>query len=124
MREAIDGTPDVDVWVDEEVLAALSASNVSAAALCFQRQLVLDFVCAVVFEYANSAAVSSDAAASYADVKDSLIGKVVQLTAEPNDEERERTLRKCREKPAHVVAQAEDVLGLREGVNKALRAAS
>ncbi len=124
VQEAIDGTPDVDVWVDEDVLAALSASNASSAALCFQRQLVLDFVCAVVFEYANSTAVSSDAIGSYDDVKDSLIGKVVQLTAKPMDEERERTLRQCREKPAYVVAQAEDALGLREGVNKALRAAS
>lgn len=124
VQEAIDGTPDVDVWVDEDVLAALRASNTSAAALYFQRQLVLDFVSAVAFEYAQGVGASSDAAAAYDDLKDSLIGKVVQLTAEPDDEARDRMLRQCRREPARLVARAEHVLLLRDGVNKSLRAAS
>ncbi|WP_419943816.1 hypothetical protein [Candidatus Poriferisodalis sp.] len=124
VQEAIDGTPDVDVWVDEEVLAVLSASSTSAAALYFQRQLVLDFVGAVAFEYAKGAVTSSDTTACYDDLKDSLIGKLVQLAAEPNDEARDRMLRQCREEPARVVARAEHVLGLRDGVSKSLRAAS
>lgn len=124
VQEAIDGTPDVDVWVDEDVLAALSASNTSAAALYFQRQLVLDFVSAVAFDYAQGVGASSDAAAAYDDLKDSLIGKVVQLTAEPDDESRDRMLRQCRQEPARLVARAEHVLLLRDGVNKSLRAAS
>ncbi|MCY3849671.1 MAG: hypothetical protein OXF75_02575 [Acidimicrobiaceae bacterium] len=121
LEEAIEGTPDVDVLVDEGTLTALNANRTSAAAVFFQRQLLLDFVSAVVFEYARSA--DSGTITLYEDVKDSLIGKVVQLIAEPNDEARDRTLRQCRSDPARLVALAEDVLRLREGVNQLFRAA-
>ncbi|MDE0700267.1 MAG: hypothetical protein OXH61_06055 [Acidimicrobiaceae bacterium] len=119
LAEVIEGTPDVDVLVDEETLAALNANSASKAAVWFQQQLLLDFVSAVVFEYARVSGKSTSA--SYDDVKDSIIGKVVQLVA-PGVETRDRMLRDCRDRPTYVVARAEDVIGLRERVNKMLRA--
>lgn len=121
LEETVDGTPDVDVLVDEDTLAALNANGTSAAAVFFQRQLLLDFVNAVVFGYALSA--DSGTATSFEDVKDSLIGKVVQLIAETNDEARDLALRQCRSDPARLMALAEDVLHVREGVNKLFWAA-
>ena len=123
LEETVEGTPDVDVLVDEDTLAALNANSASKAAVWFQRQLLLDFVNAVVFEYARSADSGTTTTTSFEDVKDSLIGKVVRLIAEPNDEARDRALRQCRSDPARLVAWAEDVLHLREGVNKLFRAA-
>lgn len=129
LLQPIEGTPDVDVWVDEEVLAAVSASHTSAPALLFQRQLMLDFVASVVFEYSRQ--VHATAPASVDDSEDdfraSLIGKVVDLvlrgdTASGADNERRaRALQQCQSSPAKVVARAEDALGLREGIGKALR---
>ena len=120
LTEAIEGTPDVDVLVDGDTLTAINANGTSAAAVFFQRQLLLDFVSAVVFEYARVSDKSTSA--SYEDVKDSLIGKVVQLIAEPNDQARDLVLRECRSDPARLVALAEDALHLREGVDKMFRA--
>lgn len=129
LLQPIEGTPDVDVWVDEEVLAAVSASHTSAAAVLFQRQLMLDFVGSVVFEYSRTVQAAAPAAVddSDDDFRASLIGKVVDLvlrsdTALEDDKERRvRLLRQCQSSPAKVVARAEDALGLREGTGKALR---
>ncbi|WP_420446245.1 hypothetical protein [Candidatus Poriferisodalis sp.] len=122
MLEPVDGTPDIEVWVDEEVLAALSADSSSPAAMLFQRQLALDFVGAAVFEYARASDGTPGASVGDGDVQDSLIGKVVGLVAGRNadNEHRARIFRQCRDEPARVIAQAEHALGLREGARKTL----
>ena len=129
LLQPIEGTPDVDVWVDEEVLAAISASHTSAAAVLFQRQLMLDFVASVVLEYSRAVHATGPAPDddSGDDFGASLIGKVVDLVlrsdsaSEDERELRARVLRQCQSSPAKVVARAEDALGLREGIGKALR---
>ncbi len=124
VTRAIEGAPTVEVWVDEGVLASIDANPKSAVAVYFQRQLILDFVSAVVFRFAAERPEDPVVSMSFDEVKESLIGKVVELTADPNEEARDRALRECRAEPARAFALAEDKFGLRDGLGKAFRGAS
>ena len=108
------------LWVDEQLLTDLDRHGRSAVAQHIQRQLALDVIAGVVFEFARSR--DEDATMLYEDLKDSLIGKVVRLLAgtRADDAQRDNMVKRCRNDPRWAIAHAEDAVGLRASALKSL----
>lgn len=108
-------------YVDEEVLAQLTARKAAPASRTFQAQLALDFVAAVVWR--ASTRDSELEGLTFDDVKDSLLGHVVRLAVGSGSgaAERERMLDMVRTSPERVIAYAEDAIGVSENLAKALQ---
>ena len=112
----------VTYWVDEELLQTIDAQRRSPAAELVQRWLFTEFVGAVIYEYARSAAEQPGARDhSYEDVKDSVIGRIVAALAGRGStvDKRTEALRVFQRQPHVAIAGAQDTLRL---LSPALRA--
>ena len=101
-------------YVDENLLAQLNARRTSATSRAFQRQLVFDFISAVVWKAARSSEIGNVA---YADVRTSLLGSVVRIAAGvgASDADRNGIMGSVRDAPERLIARAEhavDVLSV------------
>ncbi len=99
-----------EFYVDANFLDELDAQANSPVGRALQAQLVVDFVTAVILD-AHKRIRPED---RYADLEDSLAGRVVRRIASrsASGDERDKLVRWIREKPAKVIACAEDPIGL------------
>lgn len=119
--EPIRDTVPPTYYIDEAILAQLTARKSSATSRAIQLQLALDFVSAVIWRAALRAADLDGL--TFEDVRDSLLGQVLRLAAGPgaSDGDRNRLLALLSTDPDRVAAYAEDVIAVGDGLTKALK---
>ena len=106
-------------WVDEQLLTDLDARATSSVAQQIQRQLAVDFITCVIFEYAMLS--SDEASGLHDEVKDSLIGRIVRfLSPGASDDVRDDVLRTCWKDPRRAAARAEHAVDVRAVARKSL----
>ncbi len=101
-------------YVDERLLAQMSARRNSAASKALQLQLAHDFVAAVV----RRASANGDLVGmSYADLRTSLLGSVLRVAAGPgaSDQDLERLVSEVRDAPERVIARGEHFIDVAAG---------
>ena len=109
------GEDSVEVWFDSDLLAMMSLNPKGKTSVALQRQLFVDAIAAVV---AESRVSEQFDVMSWADVKDSLLGRVVALVAPKSGNEDARTsacvnyLEMVKHQPAKFMAYAEEAAGL------------
>jgi hypothetical protein len=105
----------VEVWFDADLLAKMSANPKSKASVALQRQLFVDAIASIV---SQSKVTENFDQQTWADLQDTLLGRVVALVAPSHANEGARTaacmtyLQMIQERPAHFLAYAEEAAGL------------
>lgn len=101
-----------ELYLDSDLFDELNVHNSSPTGRALQAQLILDFMTAVII----AAGKTLDSAMSYADVEDSLTGRVVLMIAGPRSsrEERDAVVRLIKDDPAKVIAWAEDSIDMHD----------
>lgn len=119
--EPIRDTVPPTYYIDEPILAQLSARKASATSRALQAQLALDFVGSVIWQ--ASLKRGDLERLTFEDVSDSLFGHVIRLVAGAgaSEADRNRLLTLVSSNPGRVVAYAEDVIGVGDGLTKALK---
>jgi hypothetical protein len=107
-------------YIDDKLLAQLSARRKSPASKAFQLQLAQDFTTAVLRRASVDRALGE---VSYDDVRTSLLGSVVRVAAGPGatDEDRTRLLGQVRDDLEYVIARAEHFIDVASGYVGALK---
>ena len=107
------------LWVDEQLLSDLDAHAATPLAQHLQRQLAIDFIASVVFEFSRLS--PEEMSSSYDEIRDSLIGRIVRFLVRGGDDAAcEAMLRTCRDKPREAVAQAEHAVDILAAAKKSL----
>lgn len=101
-------------YVDEDLLASLTARPNSRLSRFVQVQLVQDFIWGVLRSPAVQQEELDDL--SWTDLEETLLGKILSLIAgsKASDERRYALVKESKEKPDKVLALAEDAIGLRK----------
>lgn len=117
--EPYDAQPNEPVlYVDEDLLAELTASSNTPASIGLQLQLALDFIAAVVHDASRREALED---LSLADLEDSLLGRVLRVTAGSSREDDQKILLGwVRSDPGKVVAKAEHTIDLQKRLIESL----
>ena len=103
-------------YVDEQLLAELSANAHSPTSKSLQLQLVLDFMTAVINESARRR--EDLETLSYDDIEESLLGRVLRVAVGPGARptDRQALLSRVRNEPAKAVARAEHTVDLQKAL--------
>lgn len=101
-------------YVDEKLLAQMSARRNSAPSKAMQLQLAHDFVAAVVRRASTSSELGD---LGYPDLRASLLGSVLRLAAGPgaSDQDLQRLMDDLRDMPERVIARAEHFIDVASG---------
>jgi len=105
----------VEVWFEADLLGKMSASPKSKPSVALQMQLFLDAISVVVTESRMQEAFDM---MSWAEVRDSLLGRVIELVAPSKANELARTaacatyLQIVKDNPARFMAYAEEQVGI------------
>jgi hypothetical protein len=107
-------------YVDERLLAQMSARRNSAASKALQLQLAHDFVAAVVRRASSNPELTG---MSYADLRTTLVGSVLRVAAGAgaSDQDLARLLSDVRDTPERVIARAEHFIDVATGYTELLR---
>jgi len=107
-----DDQPEKPVlYVDENLLAELSANASHPSSISTQLQLALDFMAAVIHDASRREELGT---VSIEDLADSLLGRVLRVAAGPRDSDRERLLALVRSDPGKAVARAEHTVDIQK----------
>jgi hypothetical protein len=106
-------------YVDDRLLAQMSARRNSGASKALQLQLACDFVAAVAWRASANPELTG---MSYADLRTSLLGSVLRVAAGPgaSDQDIERLLSETRDATEHVIARAEHFIDVASGFSDIL----
>jgi hypothetical protein len=101
-------------YVDERLLAQMSARRNSAPSKALQVQLAHDFIAAVI---RRASAREEIVDMSYADLRTTLLGSVLRVAAGPgaSDQDLERLVSEIRDVPERVIARAEHFIDILSG---------
>ncbi len=110
-----------EMYVDSEILQAVSRDPKSATSQMVQRELAAYFIRSVVAESTKKTDERRDG--SWSELEDSLLGRIVKYLEGKgkSDEDYEKRLAEVREDPERVVALAEDRLGVRAAILKVVQ---
>jgi len=118
---------DVEMWVDADLLAQMSAMPKSKGSLALQRQLFIDAVSAIVVAAMRSEGdedVPTLRTCTWPDIEKSLLGRVIGAMAPPSRDEAERVANRSRyleilrSDPARFLAYAEERAGVSKSFNE------
>ena len=100
-------------YIDADLLRELGARQSSPVARAFQAQFAQDFITAVVNRAAGETDVSTR---SWAEVEDSLLGRVLHYAAGSgaSDDDRRLLLKQVSEQPQRMLARTEDRIDIRK----------
>lgn len=103
----------LDFYIDEEVLGRLNVAASTTVGAVIQLQLAQDLIAAVIHTAAADERFSS---LTLADIKGSIIDRIVHLAAGPSASEmqRERVFDAISKRPRWVIALAEDAIGIKK----------
>jgi hypothetical protein len=113
----------VEVWFDADLLAKMSANPRSKASVALQRQLFVDAIATVL---SDSRVTEDFDQLTWADLQDTLLGRVVALVAPSHANEGARTaacmtyLKMIQDEPAQFLAYAEECAGLMSALDAEL----
>lgn len=109
------GGEAVEMWVDADVLAKMTATNKTPASVAMQRQLFLDAITAVVTAAGRVGGLHE---LRYEDLEDSLLGAVLRLAAGSGatSDQLNNLLEQVDVDAAKFLATIEDACGVRESI--------
>lgn len=115
----------VEMWVNASLLGQMAANNSTKSARLLQAQLALDAVAAILKAAHETDELQSS---TFADIEDSLFGRVIELVAQKRGTRAERLVR-CKsmfslaqdpEQTTKFLAYAEDAIGLTKAATSAV----
>ncbi len=117
LQEYDEQAEEPEFYIDEDLLSELSVSSSAASSQAIQLELALHFISHVIREASRRLSKQS---VPFEEISDSLVARILQLCAgSANNEERMRKLyNQISNRPQHVVACAEDRLGIRDALVK------
>jgi hypothetical protein len=112
----VDQSDEPRFYVDDQFLAELSANPTGPTSTTLQLQLALDFMSSVINECARRREALESL--SFADIEDSLLGRVLRVAAGPGARERDMQslLSRVRTEPAKATARAEHSVDLQKAL--------